>query len=224
MARSAPTSALRYPLTTVLGTEANVRVLRDLARHGGQLSAPTITTRTGLARSVVWKALAQLVESGIVSAAGSGRAQLYALRSNHPLGQAIDELFAREERRFDMILDGIRSSAKDCGPGVIAVWIFGSVARGEDRMASDLDIAIVTADDQNTAIMDQMRDALSQSGETLAFRPSVVRLTANDVVRHVRESDPLWAELVRDALVLLGPCPEDLARQLGSQSKKRGAA
>ena len=49
MARSSPQSAQRYPLTTILGTDATVRLLRELARHGGQLSAPDLMRRSGLA-------------------------------------------------------------------------------------------------------------------------------------------------------------------------------
>ncbi len=224
MPRSSRTSALRYPLTTILGTEANVRVLRELARHGGQLSAPAIAARTGLARSNVWAGLATLVESGIVSAAGAGRARLYAIRSGNPLGAAIDALFESEERRFEGILDSIRDAAHSLDPGIMAVWIYGSVARGEDRPASDLDVVVVTTEERKEAIIDPLRDALSLSGEMLSFHPSVVGITAKDIVRHVRETSPWWVEVTRDALALLGPRPDELVRQLRSHGKKRGAA
>jgi hypothetical protein len=63
----------RYPLTSILGTEANVRLLRELYRHGGQMSAPLLTARTGPAKSSVSTALAALEGIGFVASAGTGR-------------------------------------------------------------------------------------------------------------------------------------------------------
>ena len=57
--RSSAQSVQRYPLTLMLGTEANLRLLRELSRHGGQLSAPALVARTGLAKTSVWAGLAQ---------------------------------------------------------------------------------------------------------------------------------------------------------------------
>lgn len=224
MPRSSQTSVLRYPLTTILGTEANVRVLRELAQHGGQLSAPLIAARTRLARSNVWVGLTALVEAGVVSEAGAGRTRLYALRSGHPLAAAISALFERENDRFERILDSVREAARSREPGVLAVWIYGSVARGEDRPTSDLDIAVVTTEDRRGAIIDPMKEALHVSGEALGFRPSIVGITEQDVVRNVRDATPWWIEVARDALALLGPRPDELARQLSLRARKRGAA
>jgi hypothetical protein len=130
MAHSAAQSPQRYPLTSILGTEANVRVLRELTRHGGQMSAPSLVARTGLGRTSVWGALATLGKMNIIESAGTGRAVLYRIRTDHPLHAPLDALFEAEEARFATILDIVRSVASESGPGVLAVWIYGSVARG----------------------------------------------------------------------------------------------
>src|SRR6185295_5950129 len=110
---SAPQSAHRYPLTTILGSEANVRILRELSRHGGQLSAPSLVSRTGLAKTSVWSGLEALVAAGVVMVAGSGRARLCSPPSGRPLRTAPDALFEAEEGRFDAILDAVRAAARD---------------------------------------------------------------------------------------------------------------
>src|SRR3954471_9946896 len=143
MARSAHQSAQRYPLTFILGMDAGVRLARELARHGGQLSAPDLVRRTGLAKASVARGLEVLVEAGIVGTAGTGRSVLHRLRPEHPLTPALAALFEAEERRFQAILDGARSAAESVGPGLVALWLFGSVARGEDGAESDLDLALV---------------------------------------------------------------------------------
>jgi hypothetical protein len=103
MARSTAQSAQRYPLTSVLGTETNVRLLRELSRHDGQLSAPDLVFRTGLAKTSVWAGLISLGEAGVVAVAGSGRARLYSMAAEHPLREILDALFEAEEQRFVLI-------------------------------------------------------------------------------------------------------------------------
>jgi predicted nucleotidyltransferase/biotin operon repressor len=215
MARSSAQSAQRYPLTVVLGTEANVRLLRELSRHGGQLSAPDLVRRTGLAKTSVWAGISAIEEAGVASVAGTGRSRLYSLQVDHPLRAALDALFEAEEARFQAILEAVRTAARECGPGLVAVWLYGSVARGEDRLGSDLDIAVVAREDALAGVTDAVRDALRPAGEELGFAPSVVGLGIVDVARLSRERDPWWAEVVRNAIALVGSRPDEMAARVG---------
>jgi predicted nucleotidyltransferase len=199
-------------LTVILGTETNVRLLRELSRHGGQLSAPDLVLRTRLAKTSVWAGLISLEETGVVSVAGTGRVRLYSMAAEHPLREILDALFETEERRFGAILEAIREAARRCGPRVVAVWLYGSVARGEDRSGSDVDVAMVADEDALPSALEAVRDALHLAGRKLGFKPSVVGLEPSDVARLARERDPWWIEVVRDAVVLLGPRPDALAR------------
>src|SRR5260221_6248311 len=158
MARSAPQSAHRYPLTTILGSDAHVRILRELSRHGGQLSAPSLVGRTGLAKTSVWAGLTSLEQAGIVSVAGTGRARVYSVRSDHPLRGALDTLFEAEERRFDAVLEAVRAAARGCRHDVAGVWVYGSTARGEDRTGSDLDIVVVATGRAPETVSESIRD------------------------------------------------------------------
>ncbi|HWK44246.1 MAG TPA: nucleotidyltransferase domain-containing protein [Stellaceae bacterium] len=212
MARSAAQSTQRYPLTTILGAEANVRLLRELSRHGGQLSAPLLVARSGLGKTSVWAALATLEGIHIVASAGTGRARLYRIRTDHPLFAPLDALFDAEEARFTAIREAVRSAASGSGPGVLAVWVYGSVARGEDRPDSDLDVAVVAQPAELARIVDALRDALLVPGEKLGFVPSVIGLDPDDVERLSRERDPWWTGVAADAMVLLGSRPDEMAR------------
>jgi predicted nucleotidyltransferase len=224
MTRSAAQSAQRYPLTEMLGSEANVRLLRELSRYGGQLSAPDLVSRTGLAKATVRIGLMSLERAGVVSVAGSGRAHLYAVQARHPLYAALDSLFEAEERRFEAVLQVIREAAHGCGPELVAAWLYGSVARGEDRLGGDLDIAVVASEDALEMTLAAMRGALRPAGEAFGFAPSVVGLGTNDVARLAGTQDPWWAEIVRDAFVLDGPRPDELARLSRVVSKGQTAA
>ncbi|MER8748069.1 nucleotidyltransferase domain-containing protein [Mesorhizobium sp. M1050] len=188
-----------------------VRVLRELVRHGGFLSAPSLASRSGLAGSSARAALEKLEASGIVAKVGSGRVHLYRARIEHPLASSLEGLFEAEEVRFASLCEAIRSAASDWSPGVTAVWIYGSVARGEDRPDSDLDIVVVAESGILEGMLAAMRDALVEPGELFGFSPSVVGLAREDIVRLSRLRDPWWQSVAADAIVLVGARPDEFA-------------
>lgn len=224
MARATHQSAQRYPLTSILGTDAGVRLVRELSRHGGQLSAPDLGRRTCLAKASVARGLHVLEGAGIVETAGTGRSLLYRLSPHHPLAPALSALFEAEERRFQAILDSAKGAAESAGPGLLALWLFGSVARGEDRTDGDLDLALVAEPDALPGSTDAVRDDLVAPSEKMGFRFSVVALGTDDVVRLAAERDPWWLGVIRDAVPLIGRRPEDLASALTRAARKRVSA
>ncbi|MER8709030.1 nucleotidyltransferase domain-containing protein [Mesorhizobium sp. M1088] len=211
MTRSTAQSALRYPLTIMLGTDASVRLLRELSRHGGLLSSPLLAARSGLARASVWSALATLEGIGIVSSEGTGRARLYRLNDRHPLATSLETLFEQEALRYSNIRAVVTEAVSAVRPNVLAAWIYGSVARGEDRPDSDLDIAVVTPSEKLESALQEIREALVTHGEELGFNPSVVGLTPQDVARLSSTGDPWWGGVEANALLVLGPRPDELA-------------
>jgi len=213
MSKPAAQSALRYPLSMILGAEANVRLLRVLALHGGQLSAPALVFRTGLAKATVWSALSALDAMKIVEVAGTGRARLYRLRRANPLAWTLEALFMHEEARFSEVCDTIKSAAAHALPGVLAVWLYGSVAGGVDQSDSDLDILVIAEPPERQRIVDSIRDALVKPASKHGFSPSVVGIELADVSRLAGNHDPWWESASADAIVLFGASLEEIAAQ-----------
>jgi predicted nucleotidyltransferase len=211
-------STLRYPLTELLGSVACVRTLRELIRHGGELSPSTLVLRTGLAKRSVQTALETLEAMEVVDGLGLSRGRLFRIRRAHPLTAALDQLFDAEAQRFDAVLEAIREAAADCS-GLRAAWIYGSVARGEDRARSDLDVAVVAEPDVLSDVQETMRDRLYDAGTRLAFVPSVIVIDTQDVMRLAATNDPWWKDIHRDALRVVGDSPDDLLHRLSRARK-----
>ena len=93
-------SSHRFPLNQLFGAESHVRILRVLTELGEPLSATDIAARAGLTAPGARKALANLVQTGLVEHTGSGKRQQYALRRNEPLANEVLQLFDSERRRF----------------------------------------------------------------------------------------------------------------------------
>ncbi|HWE43655.1 MAG TPA: nucleotidyltransferase domain-containing protein [Gemmatimonadaceae bacterium] len=208
--RPSPASTLYHPLDEVLGTRALVRVVRVLAGHGGRLAVADIAHRARLTLPSVRTALRRLLDLEVATAIGAGRSMVCGLRRSHPLVPVLVQLFQAEQQQASAVLDAVRDAAGRLTPAPLAVWLFGSVARGEDDAASDIDIALVTAVPEPSAQADALRDAISRTRAASVERVAVITMAPADVRRAAREKTPFWESLKRDAVVLLGDAPADV--------------
>jgi predicted nucleotidyltransferase len=218
--RIAPMSHQRQPFDMVLGTVGNVRILRTLASFGGPMPASRLAEESHMTLNGTINVLALLEHLGAISTIGSGRMRLYRLATERPLGAAMTALFAVERQRFEDILASVTEAANL--PGIMATWLFGSVARYEDGIDSDIDIVIVIErpDKEVTAIADEVRDRLAPLADRMTFKPSVVSLSLGQVRRLIENREPLWKALQRDARVLAGESPNEMA--FGARESRAG--
>lgn len=127
MPRPYPQSRLRAPLNDILGTEANVRLLRVLSLAGTSLAAGELANRAGLGRTSVYPALAALETTGIIEYLGAETQRQVRFRPKHPMGGAIASLFRTEAGRVDALVDQLRSVFGSLSSrGVLSAWLDGT--------------------------------------------------------------------------------------------------
>jgi predicted nucleotidyltransferase len=136
------------------------------------------------------------------------------------MADALTTLFEAERQHADALLETIRRAAVRLEPPPLAVWLYGSVARGEDTPASDVDVAIVSALPNPTAQADTLRDRIANELQERDQRVSVIALAPKDVRRLARERAEIWTELVRDAAVLAGYDPAGLLEHLSRRAAR----
>lgn len=217
--RPSPASTLYHPLDEVLGTRALVRVLRVLATHGGSLAVADIARRAKLTLPSVRTALRRLLDLEVATGIGAARSMVCKLRQEHPLVPVLVNLFSVEQEQATTVLGAVRDAAGRLDPAPWAVWLYGSVARGEDDAASDIDIPLVTAAPDPGAQADMLRDAVSRTRAASADRVSVITMAPADVRRAARAKTPFWDNLKRDAVVLLGDAPVDVLERASRRTK-----
>jgi predicted nucleotidyltransferase len=202
-----PSSALQQPLDAIFGTPAAVRVLRVLVHHGGALSPPTVAQRAEITRSGANKTLGHLADLRIVDIVGQGRYVSYQLNVRHPLSGTIAALFGAERQRVDAIFDCIRHTAEALSPKPIAVWLYGSAARGDDTMGSDFDIAVVGQEADVQMQTDAISQALLDEAERWMIQPAIIRLGTDAIRDMERDQALLWQNLKREGIPIFGVAP-----------------
>lgn len=207
--RATRQSTFRQPLDELLGTVSCVRVLRELTLHGHPLSASELAERTSLSKPSTGEALAKLVKLDAVETVGTGRYVQYRFRDSHSLARPLQNLFRQEERRRKRVFEALRSIAERAGPSPIAVWVYGSVARGEDHPGSDLDVVVVASSPSDRqALGDEFRDALADLEDRWDLpHCSVVVVTAEEVRAGIEREEEFYLRLQDDAVPVFGPPP-----------------
>ncbi len=196
-------SALRAPLNRLLGTEASVRILRELTRAEAPLSASELAETTQLGLAGISKAVGGLIASGIVERVGTSTRSPVRIRGDHPLTPAIRGLFRQEREQFERLVERLREAAAKLHPPPRAVWVQGPVAKGTDRVGDTVVIGILTS----AANVDRTRAALEEEIVALdrefGIMLEVRALSAADLETALPEA---IAEL-RGVIILLGPEP-----------------
>ena len=115
-------SVLRYPLDEVLGSEAQVRLIRVLVHDvEAPLSVADAARLGGLTPAGARKALQRIEESGLVERVGSGRAQKWGLKKDRTIIEALRRLFVEEQQRYEGFIARLQRAVEL--PEVRAAWV-----------------------------------------------------------------------------------------------------
>ena len=94
-------STLEYPLDSMLGSSALVRLLRVLVHDvGGPVGVADAARMAGLSTTGARKALETLVSLGVAVRVGTGRARKYGPRDDSPFSAVLGQLFEQEQLEY----------------------------------------------------------------------------------------------------------------------------
>ncbi len=206
-------SLLFRPLDKLVSSESKVRILRVLLRAGGPLSGREIARRSRVALLSVQKAMADLVAVEAVDRKETSAQHLYSINdASFIVREGVVPLFAAEARRVEAVFERIRGIlSEDEEPEVASAAVFGSAARGEDGLASDFDLLVVT---RTEAAVWRWQSKLAAASPSLqrefGIRLSPVILSLDELRRQHRERSPFVTSLLMDARTIVGAEPENL--------------
>ncbi len=209
---------MRYTqsLDDLLGSPAQVRILRYLCTAGGEHSGREIARNIAMGETPVHRALQKLTDTLIVVYRVAGRTHHYRLNEHHVLvTQVLRPLFAAEGSQRDAAIADLLA---DLDVPLEAAVVYGSVARGEDSWRSDLDVLLVTptaADARRATERAWQRDGdlLERYGLI-----SVRALSRNEVADGIRRNEPWLVAALHDGIVVKGALTPHLLRPVSDRA------
>lgn len=185
---------------------AQGRLLATLARVEAEVPITRVAELAGVGRTQASTVLGELASLGVLKRREIGRTVLVSLDRTNAAGRLIDEL----SRLRSEVLAEIGVLARGLQPIPESVAVFGSFARGEAEVDSDLDLLVVRPSDVDD---DKWADAMTE------FATRVTSLTGNHTQLHEvstvdlrRRARPgraklgqsFWSSVARDAITLAG--------------------
>ena len=147
----------------------------------------------------VQEALKVLTQLGLVNTQTIGRASAHTINDDHvsvaPLRVLLDPITALTETVRESVGNDVKNEVK-------TVILFGSIARGEANIYSDVDLAVIAPAgwDGRTDLEDAVRTRLGNNCDVLIF-------TSEDFTRLSGTGEPVVREILTDGVALIGSIP-----------------
>jgi predicted nucleotidyltransferase len=127
-------------LARTLFSEARVGILSSLSAAGeAGLHLREIARQTGLNSKTVMRELHALRDAGILAARPAGLQVFYRLNPDCPIADELRSII----RKTVGLTDVLRAALSPFSDRIVQAYVYGSHARGEERVDSDVDLMIV---------------------------------------------------------------------------------
>ena len=210
---------LSSPISSIIPS-AYGPVLAALARAGVPLSGRQVAglVEGQVSRSRVNSVLAELSTSGIVLREAHPPSVLYEFNREHVAAPFVEALADLRQ----LLLVRIRAEVESWDQPAVAVWMFGSAARGDGSAESDIDILVVRPDSRDEDDQVWCSQLAQLADEVRAWSGNaceVLELSRAEVAESVRSGQSLATDLRRDAVPLGGALPSSILRQHRAAAK-----
>lgn len=185
------------------------RILAVLAETTAELNLRTIARLSGVSPAQASRVLPELVTLGLVERREAPPSALFALIEDNVAGRLVRTLSRSRER----VLEELGTLAGQMDPTPVSAIVFGSLARGEADAMSDVDVVLVrpAGNDED----DEPWVSSAERWRTAARRLTgnavqVIEIDEDELVRRLRRPAGLWANVLREGVVVHGASLESL--------------
>jgi predicted nucleotidyltransferase len=156
----------------------------------------------------VHRELKRLAEAGLLLREPSGNQVRYRANRESPIFLELASIF----RKTDGLADVIRDALEPLGKKVELALVFGSMAHGETKAGSDVDILVV-----GSATLREAVGALSPLQEGLGREINPVVVSHEKFVQGLKSKDRLFSRIVNEPKIFVKGTARDFAK-LGQDS------
>ena len=195
---------LLRPLNEILGTPANVRLIRALTLSTVPLGSGELARRAQLGRTSIYPALEELERHGVVEFVGAGSQGQVQIRDRHPLSRQLRQLFRAEARRFEAFIAALRDLFDQLRIRPLSAWADDRDDNGET--AATLRLYFIARPEDVEELTDILNSRLAKTEQAYDIHIAVTGLTRSELA--TRADVP--KEVLSDAILIAGVPPAAL--------------
>lgn len=197
---------IKNKLDEILNQTSKVKILRFLFNENDEHTGRTVAKAINMSASSTYTALQEMKEAGVISARRKGNAILYKIRDNdYFVKNLLFPLFKKEKAMYDNIFSIIKRNILVDKQNVVSVVLFGSAAKSQETVNSDIDILIITKNARDISKINKLADSLSikmAKSFHVAFSPYI--LTKAELVRKYLKKEPIIKSILDNNKLIYG--------------------
>ena len=188
------------PLDDLFSKRSHIRTLRALYRlpDGLPASGREVARRAGVTHPTALKALADLVDTGLVTVGRSRIGDAYELNRSHFFADQITDLYRTEAGIKQELANFLQEELLARTDKVEWATLFGSVVWGESTLASDIDLALSCARVDQDEVENAVGDLSEVTERTFGNRVSPL-INA----RKQRPKTGIWKRIEAEGIPLI---------------------
>ncbi|MBZ0179186.1 MAG: nucleotidyltransferase domain-containing protein [Melioribacteraceae bacterium] len=188
-------------LNQLFSSPAAVSILRELSLRAKGATGRELARASGITHQAAHNTLSKLEQLNIINREHLGNAHYFIINRKHFLTKYIVESIFKSEQKYSALLfDKIKNTI---GSYSVSVILFGSVARCEETVESDLDICIIYSSNKKyleDTISELREDLYIQFGVTLA----PYYITKTDFIKKYKLNKTPVSEIVKEGKLISG--------------------
>lgn len=194
---------MRYhePLDEILGNKVQVKLLRVLVRTKSSFTGRELARLIGYSQNQTRLALEELERNGLVVRQSAGKSYLYSADNENIL---ITDLLEAGFRLEDALLDRLAAVyLEEVGRDLVSVVLFGSMAKGEEKPESDIDLVVVVRDNADLKVVeDRVAEASMKVTRRFGNQATAIVAKKSDYERKTKQKKGFWREVAETGVKL----------------------
>ncbi len=192
---------LQHAIEEILGSRVKIGILRLLYRTRGMYSGREISRLVGFSPTHTIANLRELEAAGLVLRQRVGNTDLYQLHEkNSAVSGVLKPIYDWESGLLDELAG---MYVERLGDQVVSIRLFGSVARGDEKPGSDVDLLLTLADEVDPHELEETVAEIDlEAGQKLGRSVSTILVTEREYARKVRGKRGFWRDIPREGKLI----------------------
>lgn len=195
-------------IQSLCGEPLYIKIVAVLLKREDEVSGRGLTTLLSASTFKTHYALKYLVGLGVLLQTTQGKACLYRLNKEHILFKKVfSPLIQFQENVFAEFGKYLVSFLK---PKPVSVIVYGSVARSEETLKSDLDLLLITKEGGGQQAQLGKSEVYEKIARRYGNMMTLNEMSESTFVQRFTDKEPLVTRIVREGRVIFGKSIADM--------------